>query len=71
MSLVGAAGFAASVFIFSIFWIYKKLGLPAQHTLIALIVLVVLGIVGYYGAVLVHRRRGIDIRLNYAEIPPE
>jgi basic amino acid/polyamine antiporter, APA family len=71
MSLIGAVGLAASIFIFTIFWVYTKLGLPAQHTLIALIVLVIVGIVGYYGALAIQRRRGIDISLNYAEIPPE
>ena len=66
-----SAQIASAVFLFYIFFAYDNLGLPKTHTEIALAVLAAVGIGGYYLAVLVQRRRGVDITLNYAEIPPE
>jgi basic amino acid/polyamine antiporter, APA family len=71
ISLAGAAGLAASGFIFWIFWAYPGLALPRHNTAIALIVLIGGAIIAYFVALLVQRQRGVDISLNYAEIPPE
>jgi APA family basic amino acid/polyamine antiporter len=72
LSLVGAAGLAASIFVFWIFMKYPDLGVHNKgNTLLAMFGMMAGGFLLYYVARAVQRRRGTDIALNYAEIPPE
>jgi amino acid transporter len=72
VSWAGVLGFLASVFVFWIFMRYPDLGVSNRlKTLLAMIGLMVGGFVLYYIARAVQRSRGVDIDLNYREIPPE
>jgi basic amino acid/polyamine antiporter, APA family len=72
LSWIGAFGLAASLFVFWIFMKYPALGVSnRKNTLIAMFGLMAGGFVLYYIARAVQRKRGVDIALNYQEIPPE
>ena len=72
LSWAGALGLAASLFVFWIFMKYPALGVSnRKNTVLAMIGLMVGGFLLYYVARAVQRARGVDIELNYHEIPPE
>lgn len=72
LSWIGALGLAASLFVFWIFMKYPALGVSnRKNTLLAMFGLMAGGFILYYVARAVRRARGVDIALNYQEIPPE
>jgi hypothetical protein len=72
LSLIGLAGAGASAFVIFLFLKYPGLGITNRtNTLLSMAACIVAGFVLYYLARLVQRGRGVDIALNYSEIPPE
>jgi amino acid transporter len=72
LSIVGLAGTGASAFIIFLFLKYPGLGISNRlNTLLSMGAPILVGVALYYVAREVQRRRGIDIALHYAEIPPE
>jgi hypothetical protein len=72
LSLIGLAGAGASAFVIFLFLKYPGLGISNRlNTLLSMGACVVAGFLLYYLARFVQRGRGVDIALNYSEIPPE
>jgi amino acid transporter len=72
LSLIGLAGAGASAFVIFLFLKYPGLGITNRlNTLLSMAACIVAGFLLYYLARLVQRGRGVDIALNYSEIPPE
>ena len=72
ISIFGFVGLVASSFLVWTYVHYAALGLNLRDTLIALAIMLGAGVVLYFVARAVQRsKKGVDISLNYAEIPPE
>jgi amino acid transporter len=72
LAVVGLAGAAASAFVIFLFLKYPGLGITNRtNTLLSMGASIVAGFVLYFVARAVQRSRGIDIALNYSDIPPE
>jgi basic amino acid/polyamine antiporter, APA family len=72
LSIVGVLGAAAGGFIFYLYMEYPGLGIAHPlRNILAMVGCIVLGFALYYGAAAIQRRRGIDVSLNYGELPAE
>lgn len=72
VSIVGALACAAVAFVFYIFMHYDALGIVHPvRTVLFMAASAVAGVVFYFVAASVQRSRGVDVRLNYAEVPTD
>lgn len=72
MTLFGVIALAVELFILYVLLHYQALGVTNRtNAMLMMVGLWVAGFVLYYVARAVQLRRGVDIGLNYAEIPPE
>jgi APA family basic amino acid/polyamine antiporter len=73
LTLQGALGTVTGVFIAYMLFKYPELGVTNKTTTLIIMGLCVLGSFVYYYVAreLIRRRSGVDIALNYREIPPE
>ncbi len=72
-TIVGLIAVASEIFVFWIFVHYRALGLHTHlgKVITLIVVFYAIGFLWYYVAKAIQARRGVDISLNYAEIPPE
>jgi basic amino acid/polyamine antiporter, APA family len=72
MTLAGVVALAVEIFILYVFLHYDGLGVANdRNTILLMVGLWAGGFVLYYVARAIQLRRGVDIALNYAAIPPE
>jgi amino acid transporter len=72
LSIVGLLGFAAVSFVFYLYMHYSGLGIAHPvRTVIAMAACIVIGFAIYFVGAAIQKRRGIDVSLNYAELPGE
>lgn len=72
ITLVGVLAFAAEAFMLFVLLSYPALGIPnAGIAMVVIVVVYAAGVGLYYLARGLQQRRGVDIRLNFTELPPE
>ena len=72
LSFVGALGFVAVSFVFYLYMHYAGLGIVHKvRTVVAMALCILIGFAIYYAGAALQRRRGIDVSLNYGELPGE
>jgi amino acid transporter len=72
LTIVGVLGLAAVVFVFYLYMHYDGLGIVHEvRTIVAMGACIVVGFLIYDVASFVQRRRGVDVELNFGELPAE
>lgn len=72
LTIIGILGFAAVAFVFYLYMHYDGLGVVHKvRTVAAMAACVVVGFLIYEVAAIVQRRRGVNVELNFGELPAE
>ena len=72
VSIAGAVSIGTCAFIWYLYFHYAAFGLVKHGTFFTMIAVVIgAAILLYFGSAAIRKRQGVDLRLAYAEIPPE